>query len=142
MGGVCIRLGCVGGVKLFTCLNFDPSALISMVACGVYMSCVQFNSFNPELVQSTPQVRSDLLTRKMDKALLTDFFGSVRNIELLNISSQVPVKEDQYKREMTPEEEEEGHDQRGVAERSSRVLDVATRIGWTNVVSTCAEYIW
>ena len=78
-----------------------------------------------------------MLTRKMDKALLTDFFGSVRNIELLNISSQVPVKG-----EMTPEEEEEGHDQRGVAERSSRVLDVATRIGWTNVVSTCAEYIW
>jgi len=107
---------------------------------------VQFNSFNPELVQSTPQVRSDLLTRKMDKALLTDFFGSVRNIELLNISSGKPVRGGHSKMnvvaEEMEEEKEEEQDRRDMAKRPGRpVLDVVTRIGWTNVVSTCGEYM-
>lgn len=39
------------------------------------------------MVKSTPQVRTDLFRRKLDKVLLTDFFGSVRSVELLNQTS-------------------------------------------------------
>ena len=38
-------------------------------------------------MRSTPQVRTDLFGRKLDKVLLTDFFGSVRTIQLLNQTS-------------------------------------------------------
>ena len=38
-------------------------------------------------MKSTPQVRTDLFGRKLSQVLLTDFFGSVRNIELLNETS-------------------------------------------------------
>lgn len=48
---------------------------------------MQFASFDPAKVKSTPQVRTDLFGRKLDQVLLTDFFGSVRNIELLNQTS-------------------------------------------------------
>ncbi len=45
---------------------------------------LQFASFDPAKVKSTPQVRTDLFGRQLDRVLVTDFFGSVRNIELLN----------------------------------------------------------
>ena len=45
---------------------------------------LQFASFDPVKVKSTPQVRTDLFGRQLDHVLVTDFFGSVRNIELLN----------------------------------------------------------
>ncbi len=45
---------------------------------------LQFASFDPAKVKSTPQVRTDLFGRKLDHVLVTDFFGSVRNVELLN----------------------------------------------------------
>ena len=38
-------------------------------------------------MHSTPQVRTDLFRRRLEKTLLTDFFGSIRNIELLNMST-------------------------------------------------------
>ncbi|CAI2173620.1 11076_t:CDS:2 [Funneliformis geosporum] len=41
-----------------------------------------FNSYNPTLIHSTPGVRSDLFRRPLDKVLVTDFFGSVQNVEL------------------------------------------------------------
>lgn len=44
----------------------------------------QFASFDPVKVKSTPQVRTDLFGRRLDHVLVTDFFGSVRNVELLN----------------------------------------------------------
>lgn len=44
---------------------------------------LQFASFDPQKVKSTPQVRTDLFRRRLDHVLVTDFFGSVRNIELL-----------------------------------------------------------
>lgn len=51
------------------------------------LSSLQFASFDPVKVKSTPQVRTDLFGRRLDRVLLTDFFGSVRNIELLNQTS-------------------------------------------------------
>ncbi|CAG8560051.1 10535_t:CDS:2, partial [Acaulospora morrowiae] len=41
-----------------------------------------FNSYDPMLIHSTPGVRSDLFRRPLDKVLVTDFFGSVQNVEL------------------------------------------------------------
>ncbi len=50
------------------------------------MHTLQFDSFDPSLVRSTPQVRTDLFRRPLNKVLVTDFFGSVRSIELQNAS--------------------------------------------------------
>ena len=50
---------------------------------------LQFDSFDPTLVRSTPQVRTDLFRRKLSDVLVTDFFGSVRSIELQNASLSV-----------------------------------------------------
>ncbi|UZO26079.1 glycosylphosphatidylinositol anchor biosynthesis [Rhizophagus irregularis] len=56
-----------------------------------------FNSYNPNFIHSTPGVRSDLFSRPLDKVLVTDFFGSVQNIELTgqqyNISNSDIVNE-------------------------------------------------
>lgn len=43
-----------------------------------------FSSFKKELTRSTPTVRDDLFRRKLSDALVTDFFGSIRSIELMN----------------------------------------------------------
>lgn len=43
-------------------------------------------------VKSTPQVRTDLFRRKLDRVLVTDFFGSVRNVELLEQTSEKPER--------------------------------------------------
>ena len=53
---------------------------------------LQFASFDPVKVKSTPQVRTDLFGRNLDRVLVTDFFGSVRNIELLNQTVLVGVE--------------------------------------------------
>lgn len=45
-----------------------------------------FDSFPLKHVKSTPYVRTDLFKRDLNKVLVTDFFGSVRNIELMNTS--------------------------------------------------------
>lgn len=56
-----------------------------------------FNSYNPTFIHSTPGVRSDLFSRPLDKVLVTDFFGSVQNVELTgqqyNISNSYIVNE-------------------------------------------------
>ncbi|KAF9912621.1 glycosylphosphatidylinositol anchor biosynthesis [Linnemannia zychae] len=41
-----------------------------------------FDTYDYNLLQSTPGVRDDLFNRPLDEVLLTDFFGSVQNIEL------------------------------------------------------------
>ena len=60
---------------------------------------------------STPQVRTDLFQRKLEKVLVTDFFGSVRNIELLNKTSdegsnqrqsEVPVTKYHHDKNLPP----------------------------------------
>ena len=56
-----------------------------------------FNSYNPTFIHSTPGVRSDLFRRPLHKVLVTDFFGSVQNVELTgqqyNISNSDVVHE-------------------------------------------------
>ncbi|XP_065917155.1 GPI-anchor transamidase-like isoform X2 [Dysidea avara] len=47
-----------------------------------------FDSFNPKLVKSNPGIRKDLFRRDLRKVLVTDFFGSVRNVELHNHTSR------------------------------------------------------
>ncbi|KAJ1659428.1 glycosylphosphatidylinositol anchor biosynthesis [Dispira simplex] len=41
-----------------------------------------FQSYNPDLMHSHPAVRSDLYQRSLAEVPLTDFFGSVQNVEL------------------------------------------------------------
>ncbi|CAO3570063.1 unnamed protein product [Mortierella alpina] len=41
-----------------------------------------FNTYDYNLLHSTPGVRSDLFKRPLDQVLLTDFFGNVQNVEL------------------------------------------------------------
>ncbi|EDO38885.1 predicted protein [Nematostella vectensis] len=57
-----------------------------------------FRYTKPSLVISTPRARTDLFTRNVDKTLVTDFFGSVHNVELTNISSNVEPAHDQTDR--------------------------------------------
>lgn len=44
---------------------------------------LQFDTYEPEKMRSTPGVRSDLFSRPLDKALLTDFFGGVSQVEVV-----------------------------------------------------------
>ncbi|XP_028408342.1 GPI-anchor transamidase-like [Dendronephthya gigantea] len=48
-----------------------------------------FQYCTPRLVQSTPSTRIDLFPREIQEVLVTDFFGSVRNIELSNSTKLV-----------------------------------------------------
>ncbi|KAF9967496.1 glycosylphosphatidylinositol anchor biosynthesis [Mortierella alpina] len=41
-----------------------------------------FNTYDYNLLHSTPGVRSELFKRPLDQVLLTDFFGNVQNVEL------------------------------------------------------------
>ncbi|KAH7042345.1 peptidase C13 family-domain-containing protein [Linnemannia elongata] len=41
-----------------------------------------FDTYDYNLLQSTPGVRDDLFDRPLDEVLLTDFFGNVQNVEL------------------------------------------------------------
>ncbi|OZJ05442.1 hypothetical protein BZG36_01634 [Bifiguratus adelaidae] len=41
-----------------------------------------FNSYDPVKINSHPGIRTDLFNRDLDKVRLTDFFGSVQNVEL------------------------------------------------------------
>jgi phosphatidylinositol glycan class K len=47
-----------------------------------------FGYFDPEKVKSHPELRTDLFERDLNKVLVTDFFGSVRNTEMLNKTEQ------------------------------------------------------
>ncbi|XP_031552084.1 GPI-anchor transamidase-like [Actinia tenebrosa] len=46
-----------------------------------------FEYTSPDRVMSTPGVRTDLFERDVDKTLLTDFFGSIHEVEISNVSS-------------------------------------------------------
>lgn len=41
-----------------------------------------FDSYNEDLIKSTPGIRTDLFKRKLDEVLITDFFGNVQNVEV------------------------------------------------------------
>ncbi|KAJ3026915.1 UNVERIFIED_CONTAM: glycosylphosphatidylinositol anchor biosynthesis [Siphonaria sp. JEL0065] len=41
-----------------------------------------FATYNPEVILSTPGIRTDLFPRGVDNTLVTDFFGAVQSIEL------------------------------------------------------------
>ncbi|KAG0321763.1 glycosylphosphatidylinositol anchor biosynthesis [Dissophora globulifera] len=47
-----------------------------------------FDTYDTKLLGSTPGYRHDLFNRPLDQALLTDFFGSVQNIELTEPKEQ------------------------------------------------------
>ena len=41
-----------------------------------------FDSYNRDLIHSTPGVRTDLFRRRLDQVKITDFFGNVQNVEI------------------------------------------------------------
>ena len=41
-----------------------------------------FNSYDPVLIHSYPQFKSDLFKRDLGQTLITDFFGRVQSVEL------------------------------------------------------------
>jgi hypothetical protein len=49
-----------------------------------------FDVYDPRDLHSTPGIRSDLFNRPLDKALVTDFFGAVQNIEITNSKYSLP----------------------------------------------------
>lgn len=67
-----------------------------------------FSSFDPRLVKSHPHVRTDLFRRDLKKVLVTDFFGSVRNVELQNVTSEdVTATSNSDSWDQEPSEEED-----------------------------------
>jgi len=55
------------------------------------MFLFQFNTYDPSKIHSHPGVRNDLFNRPLEQALITDFFGSVAQVE---ISPVVVLDED------------------------------------------------
>jgi glycosylphosphatidylinositol transamidase (GPIT) subunit GPI8 len=41
-----------------------------------------FDSYDRNLIHSTPGVRTDLFRRRLDEVKITDFFGNVQNVEI------------------------------------------------------------
>ena len=41
-----------------------------------------FDSYDKDLIHSTPGVRTDLFRRPLDQVKITDFFGNVQNVEI------------------------------------------------------------
>lgn len=83
-------------------LRYNSGGVLGVVSAESAITVLisaQFASFDPAKVKSTPQVRTDLFRRKLDQVLLTDFFGSVRNIELLNQTSAGSEGEERSKEE-------------------------------------------
>ncbi|CAG8700476.1 9187_t:CDS:2, partial [Acaulospora morrowiae] len=70
----------VAVIDRFTYYNLEFLEKIDMQSKSTLQDL--FNSYDPMLIHSTPGVRSDLFRRPLDKVLVTDFFGSVQNVEL------------------------------------------------------------
>jgi phosphatidylinositol glycan class K len=70
----------VAVIDRFTYYNLEFLEKVDMQSKATLQDL--FNSYSPVLIHSTPGVRSDLFRRSLDKVLVTDFFGSVQNIEL------------------------------------------------------------
>jgi len=53
-----------------------------------------FNHYDPVPIKSHPGVRSDLFSRPVDQTLLTDFFGGVAQVELMDETASVgPIQD-------------------------------------------------
>ncbi|CAG8521609.1 2330_t:CDS:2 [Funneliformis caledonium] len=70
----------VAVIDRFTYYNLEFLEKVDMQSKATLQDL--FKSYNPTLIHSTPGVRSDLFRRPLDKVLVTDFFGSVQNVEL------------------------------------------------------------
>ncbi|CAG8542065.1 5781_t:CDS:2 [Ambispora gerdemannii] len=70
----------VAVIDRFTYYNLEFLEKIDMQSKSTLKDL--FESYDPGLIHSTPGVRSDLFRRPLDKVLVTDFFGSVQNVEL------------------------------------------------------------
>ncbi|CAJ0751924.1 19686_t:CDS:2 [Entrophospora sp. SA101] len=70
----------VAVIDRFTYYNLEFLEKIDMQSKATLKDL--FDSYNPQLIHSTPGFRSDLFRRPLDKVLVTDFFGSVQNVEL------------------------------------------------------------
>ena len=75
---------------------------------------LQFKVCPPELCRSTPGFRTDLFRRDYKKALVTDFFGSVRNVEISSSKMQLENKTEKKTGDKDGLEQEKG------AERTRR----------------------
>ncbi|CAG8655501.1 16091_t:CDS:2 [Dentiscutata erythropus] len=71
----------VAVIDRFTYYNLEFLEKIDMQSKSTLQDL--FDSYDPSLIHSTPGVRSDLFRRPLDKVLVTDFFGSVQNVELM-----------------------------------------------------------
>ncbi|GAA5867749.1 hypothetical protein JCM1840_006679 [Sporobolomyces johnsonii] len=65
-----------------------------------------FETFSPQVIHSTPGVRSDLFQRPLSETLLTDFFGGVSEVELSPSSSPEDEDGDEATRAQDRVEEE------------------------------------
>ncbi|CAG8467872.1 4566_t:CDS:2 [Ambispora leptoticha] len=70
----------VAVIDRFTYYNLEFLEKIDMQSKSTLKDL--FDSYDPNLIHSTPGVRSDLFRRPLDKVLVTDFFGNVQNVEL------------------------------------------------------------
>lgn len=59
-----------------------------------------FNSYDRNLIHSTPGVRTDLFRRNIDQVKITDFFGNVQSVE---VGGQGQVIEEELLGEMSSE---------------------------------------
>ncbi len=48
-----------------------------------------FDSYNYDDIHSTPGIRTDLYSRKLENILITDFFGNVQNVELNDVDLEI-----------------------------------------------------
>lgn len=53
-----------------------------------------FDSIDPAKINSHPGVRSDLFRRPLDKTLITDFFGGVSQVEVVDGEGEAELEED------------------------------------------------
>ncbi|TFK17389.1 hypothetical protein FA15DRAFT_676095 [Coprinopsis marcescibilis] len=86
-----------------------------------------FESMDPEKIKSNPGVRSDLFGRPLEDALITDFFGGVAQVEVVErvggeYDEEVEVVEKKARKE-TP----------GVSAREVEVVDDHGSDGWKKV---------
>ena len=57
-----------------------------------YLTCKKFNTYDPNLMHSTPGIRTDLFPRPMTETLVTDFFGGVAHAEITRQRYPLAVK--------------------------------------------------
>ncbi|KAG9298439.1 hypothetical protein G9A89_008703 [Geosiphon pyriformis] len=87
----------VAVIDRFTYYNLEFLEKIDMQSKATLQDL--FNSYNHILIHSTPGVRNDLFRRPLEKVLVTDFFGSVQNVEITKEKYNLSVE---YKNSIKP----------------------------------------